>query len=310
VTLTKRKALALILALLISAVAGASLVRFGKANWLFPTGQEPPDAPILSIALPVRNKTQTTSDVDLDFTVYVEGWNEYIHANLSWVGYSLDEKTDVTFVGSYGTPRAITDLRVSMFGSDTRATEFHFSGKLTGLTDGIHSIKVSALYVGNYSPAPYSVETFSVIGCSQKIFFSIDTQPPEISILSPEPRTYNVTNISLNITFSEPVSWVRYSLDGKGNVTLDMNNTLSFNHSLTELSEGKHNLTFYACDRFGHTGASDNIEFMVVQETETGSDPTGFSAVILLAASPVFVAVVVAAGLLVYSKKRRGGQTA
>lgn len=297
-------ALTLISALLFSAVAGTSLVRFGRANWLFPTGQEPPDAPILTIALPVRNKTQTTSDVDLDFTVYVEGWNEYIYANLSWVGYSLDEKPDVTFVGSYGTPRVITDLRVRMFGSDARATEFHFSGKLTGLTDGIHSLKVSALYVGNYSPAPYRVEKFSVIGYSQKIFFSIDTHPPETSILSPEPRTYNVTTISLNVTFSEPVSWVRYSLDGKANVTLNMNNTMSFDHLLTELSEGKHNLTLYACDLFGHTGASDNIEFMVVQETETRSDPTGFSAMILLAASPVFVAVVVAAGLLVYFKKR------
>jgi hypothetical protein len=306
VTIVKRAklALALTLALLFSAVAGASTIRFGRANWLFPTNQEPPDAPILSIAKPLNDKTQATSDIDLDFTVYVEGWNEYLHANLSWVGYSLDEKPDVPFVGSYGTPRLLTDLRVSMLGSDARATEFHFSGKLTGLTDGIHSIKVSALYVGNYSPAPYRVENFSVIGCSQKIFFSIDTQPPKISILSPEPRTYNVTNISLNITFSEPISWVRYSLDGKANVTLNMNNTMSFDHLLTDLSDGKHNLTLYACDRFGHTGVSDNIEFIVVQETETRSDQTGFPAMILLTASPVFVAFVVAAGLLVYFKKR------
>lgn len=294
-------ALTLILAILFSAVAGASITQFGKANWFFPTGQEPPDSPILTVALPVRNKTQTTSDVDLDFTVYVEGWNEYIFANLSWVGYSLDEKPNVTFVGSYGTPTSITDLRVSMFGSDSRATEFHFSGKLTGLTDGIHNIKVSALYVGNYSPAPYKVENFSVVGLSQKIFFSVDTHPPEFSILSPEPITYNVTDISLNVTFNEPVSWVRYSLDRKANVTL-MNNALSFDHLLTELPEGKHNLTLYASDRFGHIGVSDNIEFMVVQETE--SDPTGFPAMILLATSPV-VAFVVATGLLVCFKKRK-----
>ena len=301
----KTSALILILALLFSAVAGASVIQFGRANWLFPTNQEPPDAPILSIAEPLNNKTQTTSDIDLDFTVYVEGWNEYFHANLSWVGYSLDEQPNVPFVGSYGTPRLLTDLRVSMFGSDAQATEFHFSGKLTGLIDGIHSLEVSALYVGNYSPAPYKIEKFSVTGYSPKIFFSIDTQPPEISILSPEPRTYNVTNISLSATFSEPVSWVRYSLDGKANVTLNMNNTMSFDHLLTYLSEGKHNLTLYASDQFGHTGASDNIEFIVVQETETRSDQTGFPATILLAASPVFVALVVATGLLVYFKKRK-----
>jgi hypothetical protein len=302
-------ALTLILALLFSAVAGTSIIRFGRANWLFPADQEPPDAPILSIAKPINNKTQTTNDVDLDFTIYVEGWNEYIYADLSWVGYSLDEKPNVTFVGSYGTPRLLTDLRVSMFGSDALATEFHFSGKLTGLTDGIHSIKVSALYVGNYSPAPYRIENFSVIGCSPKIFFSIDTHPPEFSILSPKPRTYNVTSISLNVTFSEPVSWVRYSLDGKANVTLNMNNTMSFDHSLTELSDGKHNLTLYAADQFGHIGASDNIEFIVVQETETTPDSTGFPAIILLATSPVFVAVVVAAGLLLYFRRQNRGPT-
>jgi hypothetical protein len=300
----KRKAVALMIVLLFSAVAGISIIRFGKANWLFPTDQEPPDAPILTIALPVRNKTQITSYIDLDFTVYVEGWGEYLDANLSWVGYSLDEKPDITFVGNYGTPRLLTDLKVSMFGSDTRATEFRCSGKLTGLTDGIHSLKLSALYVGNYSPAPYKVETFSVIGYSPKIFFSIATHPLVISILSPVPKTYNVTNISLNATFSELVSWVRYSLDGKANVTLDMSNTLSFDHSLTELSEGKHNITLYACDRSGHTEASDNIEFMVVQETETKSDTTGFSAMISLAAFPTVVVVAVGL-LLVYFKKRK-----
>ena len=128
--LIKRKAFTLtfVLALLCSAVAGASIIRFGRSNWLFPTDQEPPAAPILSIAKPLNDKTQTTSDIDLDFTVYVEGWNEYIHANLSWVGYSLDEKPDVPFVESYGKPRLITDLRVSMLGSDARATEFIFLG--------------------------------------------------------------------------------------------------------------------------------------------------------------------------------------
>jgi len=164
----KRKpfALTIILALLFSVVTASSFVRFGEANWLTPTYQEIPDAPILIIDLPVHNETQNTSDVDLDFTVYVEGWNAYYSHNLSWIGYSLDEKPYVWFVGSSGTPQ--TD--------NNGLTAFHFSFELTGLTDGIHSLTASAQYIGKYSPAPYEVKNFSVIGYSQKIFFSINTQ--------------------------------------------------------------------------------------------------------------------------------------
>lgn len=302
-------AIALIFALSFSVMTATSFIKFGKANWLLPTNQKPPDAPLLIVYSPVNNETQTKSDVDLEFTIYVKGLDEYFDPDLSWIGYSLDEKPNVTFRGDFGTPksitnlRTITDLRVLMFASDVPVTEIHLSGKLTGLTDGTHSLIVSAQYVGEYSPAPYKIENFSVIGHSEKICFSIDTHPPEVSILSPKPITYSVADVSLNVTFSESVSWVRYSLDGKANVTLNANNALSLDHSLTALSDGKHNLTLYVSDQFNHIQTSENIEFLVFQENEVMSDPTPSSASILLVVSQVLVAVFVGASLLVYFKR-------
>lgn len=103
-----------------------------------------------------------------------------------------------------------------------------------------------------------------------------DTLPPNITILSPENRTYNTTTVSLMFNASEPVSWVDYSLDGHPNVTLTGNTTTAANASLNLLCEGSHSLTVYAADSYGsgaNIGASDRIYFSVGQETETGTPP-------------------------------------
>ena len=163
----KRKALALttIFALLISVVTISSFVRIGEANWLTPTDQKPPDAPILTIQWPVCNETPNTSDIDLNFIICVEGWNAYYSPNLSRIGYSLDEKPYAWFDGSYAILQTFNN----------GLTNFHFSMKLKGLTDGNHSLTVSAQYIGKYSPAPYELRNFNIIGYSQEIYFSVDT---------------------------------------------------------------------------------------------------------------------------------------
>jgi hypothetical protein len=164
--LVKRKpfVLSIILALLFSVVTASSLVRFGKANWLIPPQKEPA-SPILVIDSPVRNKTKNTSNVDLNFTVYVASWNKYYSGDYLRIGYSLDEKPYVWFIVNDVIPK-INEYEVAVF---------HFSMKLTGLSDGTHSLTASAQHFGYYSPAPYKVERFIVRGYSPEIFFSIET---------------------------------------------------------------------------------------------------------------------------------------
>jgi hypothetical protein len=173
----KRKpfVLTIILALLFSVVTSLSFIQFGKANWLLPP-QVPPVSPTLVIDSPVHNETKNTSNVDLNCTVYAAGWNKYYSGDFLRIGYSLDEKPYVWLFANNVTPNI----------DDNGLATFHFSMKLTGLTDGTHSLTASAQHFGKYSPAPYKLETFIVRGYSPEIFFSIETHTiPEFPSLAP-----------------------------------------------------------------------------------------------------------------------------
>lgn len=84
-----------------------------------------------------------------------------------------------------------------------------------------------------------------------------DTSPPVISVSSPQSKTYDTGNISLNFTVNEPASWIGYSLDGQDNVTITADITLS------GLSISAHTLTVYAKDAAGKIGASETIHFTI-----------------------------------------------
>jgi hypothetical protein len=84
-----------------------------------------------------------------------------------------------------------------------------------------------------------------------------DTTPPDITIISPENKTYGVTNVWLNFTVDEPTSWVGYSLDGADNATV------TGNKLLINLTDGSHHVTVYANDTLGNMGASDTVYFSV-----------------------------------------------
>jgi parallel beta-helix repeat protein len=109
--------------------------------------------------------------------------------------------------------------------------------------------------------------------------------PPAISVLYPETAAY-AASVPINFTISKSAAWMGYSLDGQDNVTITGNTTL------TGLAGGSHNITFYAIDIYGSTGASETIHFSI---------ETFPAALIIASAVPVAVACV---GLLVYFKKR------
>ena len=89
------------------------------------------------------------------------------------------------------------------------------------------------------------------------VTFTVDVNPPEIFVLSPENKTYNDSNILLNVEFEEPISDMMYNLDGYENVTFTEDITLQ------ELEVGSHNVTVYAIDLAGHTGVSETIYFTI-----------------------------------------------
>jgi len=136
----------------------------------------------------------------------------------TWIGYSLDGQTNVTVTGD---------------------------AVLTGVPEGQHSMIV------------YVNDTFGNVVSSGAIYFSVDTRPPDITVFSPENKTYDGSDIQSVIAVDEPVSWIGYSLDGQDNVTITANVTLAV------LDEGSHNITFYATDLVGNQGASNTVYFNI-----------------------------------------------
>ena len=201
---------------------------------------------------------------------------------LTNLSYSLDRKPDISlsFHSDYGGPKT------TIFVSDV----------LCGLTDGEHTLLVHGLTEwGN---------TFNSI-----VTFGVDTTTPVVSITSPQNVAYDGNDVPLTFTIEKPTSldrpisldgsvptfakvlWIRYSLDGQNNLTIHGNTTL------TGLSNGAHNITIYAKDTYGNTGASQTVFFT----TKTAPFPTLTVATV----SGVSATIVVSAALVVYFKKRK-----
>ncbi len=136
---------------------------------------------------------------------------------------------------------------------------------------------------GSYGVATY----YSTV--EQYTPFGYGTVPPVIAIASPENGSLTPTKISLNVTVNRAFEWMGYSLDGRANVTVTGNTTL------TGLSNGLHNLTVYAKDEFGNVGASETITFTV---------PSSFSNALIATVSTATIAVACACIILYFRKKK------
>jgi hypothetical protein len=119
-------------------------------------------------------------------------------------------------------------------------------------------------------------------------FNVLEAVPTRINVLSPLNQTYYESNLSLNFTANKPLSWAGYSLDGKDNVTIHSNTTL------TELPNGLHKITVYANNTYGNMVGPETIFFSVE-----------VFPIIFVAVSVVVAIAVVGVGLLVYFKKRK-----
>ncbi len=76
---------------------------------------------------------------------------------------------------------------------------------------------------------------------------------PKITVLSPQTLTYNTSSITINFTVDKPTSWLSYTVDGKENVTITGNTTL------TDLPDGVHSIMIWANDTYGNTASSQTI---------------------------------------------------
>lgn len=120
---------------------------------------------------------------------------------------------------------------------------------------------------------------------------SYDGTAPEITVTSPENKTYYTVDVALNFTVNEPVTAMHYKLDNETAVEISANITLA------GLSYGAHNLTVYAVDPAGNIGISGTVHFTIAKEPEPF--PTAWIA------PPVIIAAVASAVFLIYLRKNR-----
>ena len=164
---------------------------------------------------------------------------------------------------------------------------YYGSAVLPELSEGSHNLTVWVR--AEHDEVTWYIPLWAAF--SKTITFTVDTIAPSVLVLSPENSTYKASKASLNFTINEPFSEVAYCLDGQENMTISGNTTL------TELPNGDHNVTVYATDEAGNTGASETVFFIV-------DAPAPFPTTLVTAASIAIVAVV-GASLLVYFRKRR-----
>lgn len=272
------------MAFLISAMTGTKLVNWVKANpwlgtdWVSPTGDTKP--PTLTIVSPQRNIVYNSNNVTLSFNVHVEESGGATYVRLMQVYYKTDWEQNETYV--------YNNEAISIPYEPHAITEFSYNMNLTGIPEGKHYITVHAVEWGAYIDGLF-VHMFSING-SSSVSFTIDVSP-SVSVLSLVNKTYDFSDVPLYFTVNEPVSQIAYSLDGKENISISGNTTL------TGLANGDHNLTIYAEDEAGNIGVSETVYFSV-------EVPKPFPTLLVASASGASVAII-GVGLLVYFKKRK-----
>jgi len=174
---------------------------FDGTNWLNTVEQYLPAGygtapPIIQINSPAN---ETYSRVTLSYTV---------DRGASWVGYSLDNKKNVTVTGEI---------------------------ELFNLTQGEHSLIL------------YANDSTGNMGNSNRVLFTVDSLPPSITILTPMNQSYGSTDIQLTFALDQNATHIAYSLDGQANVTIVGNVTLAAlangSHHLTVYATGIYGLS-------------------------------------------------------------------
>jgi len=169
----------------------------------------------------------------------------------------------------------------------SQSNEFHTCNfSITGIPSGQHTVEFTGHATGNFVLANGSGVAYSLEKTvSLKIFVIAN---PAIELSSPQNANYTTSSFPLNFTVDHSVTKIVYILDGQKSIPISGNTTV------TNLPNGRHNVTVYATNEFGYTGVSNTLFFDV-----NASEPFPVVSVIAVSA----IAVVVGASLLVYFKK-------
>ena len=189
--------------------------------------------------------TAYTDTMLVDLTI---AWS--VSLPIPWMGVKVSYSIDA------GPTIAITNESSIIFQRSSSVVLTHANSlvDISNLADGKHKLTIIA--EGSYNVDNDFVFPLHYSFAPVYFFVNILT-PPDILILSPLYKRYNVANIPLNFTVDTPTSWIGYSLDSQNNETLGGNTTL------TGLIDGSHSLVMFASDTVGNMGVSQTVTFTI-----------------------------------------------
>jgi hypothetical protein len=238
----------------------------------------------------------------------------FLNLNLTFnAGAGVMDSLSYDIDGKYGGP-------ISLVFNDTPG--FHLFSletgfvSLPGLSDGSHRLTIyveadlNDYHGANPPGAPFEETAPGSANYAAKwvdiVDFAVETNGGKVDTASPiivdlpaENQAYNTTDIPLNFTVDKGISQGAYSLDGKGNVTIDGNSTL------TNLAVGEHDVTVYTWDDDGNVGASQAVNFTVVISKTNLPSPQAFPMILVMGAFVAFLVVVVLIILVYFKWKKR-----
>jgi hypothetical protein len=226
----------------------------------WPRWQQNPENPNLIILSPLPNEVLRGNTVSARLNISSPAWP------INSVYYKADWQEGMHRIYS-----------VNNHTSTRMLYRLSITANFTDIPDGTHRLTFYAnIHDGSHG--------------SSSVDFTINA-PPSIVILSPENKTYEIADLSLNFAVNEPVKWAGYSLDGKKNITVTGNSTI------TNLANGFHSITVYANDTSGNMGTSQTMHFSV--------DVPALTQTAIIVAATIAVVVSISVGLLVYRKKHK-----
>lgn len=163
---------------------------------------------------------------------------------------------------------------------------------LPPLSDGTHSVTVHMYATELKTRNPYY---------DGRVYFTVDPDgkltPQSISNLSIQAATYNMSDLPLEFTTNKNIAMAAFSLDGEANVTINENTTL------TDLTEGVHNLTLYVQDQWGNA-ANQTVNFTIDLPKPLATEQPEFSSPSPIGLGLAATLAVALTGCLLYHKKK------
>jgi hypothetical protein len=263
-------------AILILLAAGTQPIEMPKAD------SPDPNQPKIKIISPFIMRVYNSSNIDLNIEItkpnswFIYGWYYKPSSSSSGIpfdprdlakGYgcigrinyvecTLDSEIIQTFPIDDGTPFTYSEYPLN--------TKLRFSRSLN-IPEGVHTLKITVF--GSYATDRYYpnyTRILQVVNSSAETMLRTWYSSPKISVMSPQNITYSEKAVPITLELDRPASCT-YHLDENHNLSLSGNTTI------TELTEGQHNLVIYAKDPAGNEGKSETVCFGIALPTPSPS---------------------------------------